>query len=120
MNTTLLGRWGEALCAEYLRKKKYKIVAVNYRSRFGEIDIIAETKTHIVFCEVKLRKNDRYAKAYEYVTASKQRKIKTTAQIWLSQHATENMFVSIFLKSMHPTEFLEAMKSIISNPHFKM
>ncbi len=89
MNTTLLGRWGEALCAEYLRKKKYKLVAVNYHSRFGEIDLIAETKTHIVFCEVKLRKNDRYAKAYEYVTASKQRKIKTTAQIWLSQHATE-------------------------------
>ena len=89
MNTTLLGRWGEAVCAEYLRKKKYKIVAVNYRSRYGEIDIIAENKTYIVFCEVKLRKNDRFAKAYEYVTASKQRKIKTTAQIWLSQHENE-------------------------------
>lgn len=89
MNTTLLGRWGEALCAEYLRKKKYKIIAVNYRSRYGEIDLIAETKTHIVFCEVKLRKNDRYGKAYEYVTASKQKKIKMTAQMWLSRHTTE-------------------------------
>ena len=39
---TKLGPWGEALAAEYLRKRGYHIVATNYRSRYGEIDIIAE------------------------------------------------------------------------------
>ena len=37
-----LGPWGEALAAEYLRRRGYHIVATNYRSRYGEIDIIAE------------------------------------------------------------------------------
>ncbi len=89
LSSGLLGKWGEAEAAKYLRKKKYKIVCVNYRTRFGEIDIIAENKKSVVFVEVKLRKTAKFAEAREFVTVKKQEKIRTTAQIWLSQNDTK-------------------------------
>ncbi len=89
MTTSLLGKWGEALAAETYRKKGYKIVAVNYRTRFGEIDIIAENKGFIVFIEVKLRKNSNFGDAAEFVTYSKQKKLRMTAEIWLSENETK-------------------------------
>lgn len=82
MNTLLLGKWGEALAAEYLRKKKYVIIDAGFRTRYGEIDLIAENKTHLVFVEVKLRKNADHGRACEYVTWSKRRKIVNTAKFW--------------------------------------
>ncbi len=88
LNSGLLGKWGEAEAAKYLRKKKYKIVSMNYKTRFGEIDIIAENKKSVVFVEVKLRKNAEFADAREFVTAKKQERIRTTAEIWLSQNDT--------------------------------
>ena len=44
MNTKLLGGWGEEQAAKYLIDKGYKIIGMNYKNRFGEIDIIAENK----------------------------------------------------------------------------
>lgn len=84
----LTGAWGEALAAEYLRKKRYQIVAVSYRSRFGEIDLIAEDRKNLVFVEVKLRKAGSFAKAYEYVDRHKQDRIRVTASMYLSQNPT--------------------------------
>lgn len=85
----LTGAWGEAQAAAYLKKKGYKILACGYRSRFGEIDIIAEHKKFLVFVEVKLRKSDSFAKAMEYVDIHKQNKIRTTASIYLAEFPTE-------------------------------
>ena len=84
----LSGAWGEALAAEYLRKKRYKLVAAGYRSRFGEIDLIVENKKSLVFVEVKLRKSGDFAAAREYVNRAKQDRIRMTASIYLSQHPT--------------------------------
>ena len=47
--SNLLGAWGEALAAEYLRKKRYNILASGYRCRYGEIDLIATNRTYLVF-----------------------------------------------------------------------
>ena len=85
----LSGAWGEALAAEYLRKRKYTIVAAGYRCRFGEIDLIAEDKHFLVFVEVKLRKSAEFAQAREYVDRRKQDKIRITASMYLSQHPTK-------------------------------
>lgn len=84
----LSGAWGEALAAEYLRKKRYKLVAVGYRSRFGEIDLIVENKKYLVFVEVKLRKSADFAAAREYVNRAKQDRIRVTASMYLSQNPT--------------------------------
>lgn len=83
------GAWGEALAAKYLQKKRYRVVATNYRSRFGEIDLIATNRKYLVFVEVKLRKSDSFAQAMEYVDHNKQDKLRTTAEIYLSQNPTE-------------------------------
>ena len=84
----LSGPWGEALAAEYLRKKRYRIEAMNYRTRLGEIDIIASNRQYLVFCEVKLRKSADFAAAREFVDAHKQQRLRTTALLYLSQHET--------------------------------
>ena len=64
-----MGAWGEALAAEYLRKKRYTILATNFRTRMGEIDLIASNRRYLVFVEVKLRKNADFAMAREFVDA---------------------------------------------------
>ena len=84
----LSGAWGESLAAEYLRKKHYRVVAAGYRSRFGEIDLIVENRKFLVFVEVKLRKTDSFALAREYVNGPKQNRIRTTAEIYLSENPT--------------------------------
>lgn len=85
----LNGAWGEALAAEYLRRKKFTIVAAGFHSRFGEIDLIAQDKHYLAFVEVKLRKNADFAAAREYVDRRKQDKIRVTASIYLSENPTK-------------------------------
>ena len=83
------GAWGEAVAAEYLRKKHYKLVASGYRSRFGEIDLIVKDRKFLVFVEVKLRKSGDFAKAMEYVDRRKQDRLRVTASIYLSGNPTK-------------------------------
>lgn len=84
----LAGAWGEEKAAEYLRHKRYKILAAGYRCRFGEIDLIARDGRFLVFVEVKLRKSSKFAQALEYVDWRKQERIRTTASIYLAQNPT--------------------------------
>lgn len=84
----LVGAWGECLAAEYLRKKRYELVASGYRCRFGEIDLIVKNRTFLVFVEVKLRKSASFAHAYEYVDKRKQEKLRITASVYLSENPT--------------------------------
>lgn len=85
----LLGPWGEALAADYLRSRHFKINAAHYYCRFGEIDIIAQNREYLVFVEVKLRKNARFAAARENVSRKKQDRLRMTASIYLSQNPTK-------------------------------
>lgn len=89
MNTKLTGRWGEQLASNYLKKHRYKVIGLNYSCRMGEIDVIAENREYIVFAEVKLRKDESFAEAKEFVTRAKQEKIIKTASVWLSHNETD-------------------------------
>lgn len=84
----LTGAWGEAIAAEYLRKKHYKIIANGFHSRFGEIDLIVQNRKFLVFVEVKLRKSSKFAKAMEYVDTRKRDKLRITASVYLAQNPT--------------------------------
>ncbi len=84
-----MGAFGERKAANYLRLHGYRIVDTNCRYRQGEIDIIAKKRNYIVFVEVKLRKNSNYGQAREFVTAAKQQRVITAAQLWLQSHETE-------------------------------
>jgi len=85
----LRGAWGEALAAEYLRKKRYRIQAAGYSCKFGEIDLIVSDRKYLVFVEVKLRKSQDFARAMEYVDRRKQDRIRATASMYLSQNPTQ-------------------------------
>lgn len=88
-NKKLLGRRGEQAAAEFLKRKRCRIIGMNYSCRFGEIDVIAEDRENIIFVEVKLRKSAAFAEAREFVTAAKQRRVMTAAQLWLQSNPTE-------------------------------
>ena len=84
-----LGAWGEERAAEYLEKKGFKRVVQNYHSRYGEIELIMENDTYLIFVEVKLRKNSRFGTPAEAVTPKKQEKLRNTALLYLQGHETE-------------------------------
>ena len=81
-----MGLWGEDKAVEFLKAKKYIILARNYQSRFGEIDIIARKKNTIIFVEVKTRKNIAFGFPAEFVNYQKQQKIMKTAQLYINDN----------------------------------
>ena len=85
----IVGAWGESVAADFFKKKRYNVVAANYRSRYGEIDLIVSNRKYLVFVEVKLRKTDKFAQALEHVDFRKQNRLRTTAEMFLSQHETQ-------------------------------
>ena len=85
----VLGRWGETLVAEKLRREGCTLLAAGWRCRMGEIDLIAVDGTYLRFVEVKLRRNDRFSKAMEAVDRRKQEKLRITAQLYLAEHPTQ-------------------------------
>ena len=84
----LLGRWGEALAADYLRRQGYAVLASGWRCRFGEIDLIVQDKAYLCFVEVKLRRSSAFGTAGEFVDWRKQQRLRTTAALYLQQHPT--------------------------------
>lgn len=70
-----LGSQGEAIACEYLIKKQYKILAQNWHSRLGEVDIIAQRNGNLVFVEVKTRQTYSNGSGIEAVTRRKLRRI---------------------------------------------
>ena len=85
----LLGRWGEALAAQELRRRGYRVVAAGWHCRFGEIDLIAENGSFLSFTEVKLRKDAGVAQAREFVDRRKQDRLRTSAQLYLAENPTD-------------------------------
>lgn len=77
---------GEALAAEFLKRKKYKILAQNYKTKLGEIDIIAKFKKTFVFIEVKARQDRALYNPREAVTSFKQDKIRQVATQFLIEN----------------------------------
>lgn len=78
-----LGKQGEDLAAGYLERRGFTIVARNYRTPVGELDIIARDRRHLLFVEVKTRRGTTYGAPAEAVGPHKQRQILRTAQWYL-------------------------------------
>ena len=83
-----IGDWGESIAADFLRGCGYEIVAQSYRSRYGEIDLIAQNEAYLAFVEVKTRKSAHFSEAREAVSRSKIQKLRQTAEMYLSLHET--------------------------------
>lgn len=78
-----IGAEGEAVAANYLEQNGYRILTRNFRTRSGEIDIIAENNKTIIFVEVKTRSSTFFGRPAEWVTYSKQRKLLKAAAYYL-------------------------------------
>ena len=85
-NSRTTGSGYESVAAEYLRDKGYIILHKNYRTRYSEIDLIAEDGEYLVFIEVKFRKNLKAGAPYEAVDWKKQQRIKNAALYYLQEN----------------------------------
>lgn len=81
-----LGRWGERLAAAHLEGHGLQVVARNYRTRAGELDLVARQGEVTVFVEVKARSSDAYGLPEEAVTARKRQHLLEAIQSFLEEH----------------------------------
>jgi putative endonuclease len=77
------GRLGEELAASYLEEKGYKIVERNFRTRFGEVDIICYNGKTLVFVEVKTKIGHDFGEPEDMVNKSKIAKVKRMGKVYL-------------------------------------
>ena len=85
-----LGRRGEAVARARLESLGYVVAAANYRSKVGEIDLVAERDGVIVFVEVRARSGPSMGLPEESITPKKRRRIITTAQNYLQEHRAQD------------------------------
>ncbi|QDR80448.1 YraN family protein [Sporomusa termitida] len=91
MNHISIGDKGEQSAVVYLSKLGYKIIATKYRTKTGEIDIIAQDQDYVVFVEVKTRRSTSYGLPAEAVNLRKQQKIIKTALWYLHYRGLNNI-----------------------------
>ncbi len=86
MTTTKVGREAESLVAEYLKQHKHKIIAMNWRTRSCEIDVISVCKKVVYFTEVKYRRSSDWGDGLAYITPRKLEQMNYAAEIWLAHN----------------------------------
>lgn len=86
MTTTDTGHRAEEEAAEFLKSKGYKVLARNWRTRWCEIDIIAQKDKVVSFVEVKYRHSAAQGSGLEYITPKKLRQMRFAAEFWAAEH----------------------------------
>jgi len=81
-----LGKQGEQIATEHLARLGYEIVERNYRTRWGELDIIAFDGTTLAFCEVKTRRLTRSGGPFDGFRAPQRTRLRKMAAAWLIDH----------------------------------
>jgi len=90
ISKTAAGMKGQKTAEDFLRKNGAEILERNYRTRTGEIDLIAKIDGYVAFIEVKFRKNTAYGLPCESVGSKKQQKIIRTALYYIASKKLEN------------------------------
>ncbi|ABM13016.1 YraN family protein [Mycolicibacterium vanbaalenii] len=80
-----IGALGEQLAVDYLQGLGLRVLARNWRCRYGELDVIAADGRAVVFIEVKTRTTDRFGGVAQAVTPTKVRRLRRLAGVWLAQ-----------------------------------
>jgi putative endonuclease len=81
-----LGDSGERVAATFLEQRGYKILVRNFRTRVGEMDLIAEDADGLAFVEVRTRRGDALGAPEESLTPRKRARLLTVAQEFLQEH----------------------------------
>ena len=88
-NNIEIGETGERIASSYIRRSGYRIIVKNFKTRIGEIDIIACKQRTLIFIEVKCRRSKRFGAPFESVTREKTKKIRKIAQQYISLNQQE-------------------------------
>ncbi len=86
MTNYAAGHAAELGAADYLKKNGFKIVHINWKTRYCEIDIVAQKDKTIYFFEVKSRKNTLYGSGFEYITPRKLKRMSFAAEMWVKDN----------------------------------
>ncbi len=103
-NTQTTGSLAEQAAASYLQGQGLQRVEQNFRCKLGELDLIMQDKSCVVFVEVRFRKSDRYGSAVSTVTTTKQNKLRKTALYYLKARKLKHAEVRFDVIGMKPCE----------------
>jgi putative endonuclease len=98
----------EQQAAQFLQRHGLKLVQRNYRCRYGEIDLIMQDGTTLVFAEVRLRRRDDFGGAGASIDAAKQKKLVHTAQHYLGTlgHIPPCRFDAVLLRAQDGSDIV--------------
>lgn len=92
MTSTQTGREAEELVAKELKKRGFKILDQNWRTRWCEIDIVASKSKAVYFVEVKYRKSESWGDGLDAITSRKLKQMSFAAEIWVNDHDWQDDF----------------------------
>ncbi len=113
LDTALLGQKGEALTVDYLRNQGYTVLSTNYRTKRGEVDIIAKKGEVIAFVEVKTRLK-KYFPISQVVTTTKQRRIALAALDFALKH---HLMQQVLRFDVATIQYTEATQELLYLPN---
>lgn len=90
MNKREIGSHYENLARTYLEKNNYKVLYQNYRTKFGEIDLIAQNENYLCFIEVKYRDKESLASGLYAVDKAKQKTIYNVAKMYMLENKIDD------------------------------
>jgi putative endonuclease len=89
--SSLLGRAGEDLAAQWYAARGYQVVARNWRTAGGELDLVVQRGRLVAFVEVKARTDDRFGAPVEAVVAAKQARLRRLAGAWMRENGQRGL-----------------------------
>lgn len=109
-----LGRVGENMAADHLEKQGYKILARNFRSPAGELDIVCCKNSTLVFVEVKTRRSEIFGTAEEAITAKKIEHIRKAALYYLNAQPTKYQEIRFDVITIVMTDSKQRLNHILA------
>ena len=114
------GAIGEKIAHAFLKRKGYRVIASNYRTPLGEIDLIARKGSTLVFVEIKTRTTSSLGPPFLSVTWKKQRHIVQSALVYLKKHGLVDSdwrvdVVSVKLDRVHNVESIEILENVVED-----
>jgi len=77
------------MVADELRARKHKVLSMNWRTKWCEIDIVSTKKKVVYFTEVKYRSSEKWGDGLDYITTKKLNQMKFAAEMWLNENKWE-------------------------------
>jgi putative endonuclease len=97
---TNIGKSGEAIAKKYLLEKGHEILEKNFKTKYGEIDLITQYKNIIYVYEVKFRQTLTYGFGDDAINKNKIKKIYNTMQVWLNMNSSKYEFSNVYFNAI--------------------